>query len=266
MSSEGPRPDTQTRQVLASFYDDAGPPKMSVSASMSSLDAKQASASEAPPAPSIMDMITPVKKGKRKKGAAKRKEGGEGLAGGSGFLDNYNPNYRASMVDKTSSSHSSPHAPSRSPAHASAAPAHSTSAEDALGTPPSSEFLDSFHFVSNMLHRTTQVGVGGGVCGRASEREREREREEEGAPFALPLPAPQVSGAIPIHDDPALEAEQSTAMAKRNEQINELANNVEMNKVITQLRSISRQFEDIVHSVSGHRKELAKSIRQTNPT
>ncbi|GMI21684.1 hypothetical protein TeGR_g9565 [Tetraparma gracilis] len=231
MSSEGPRPDTQTRQVLASFYDDAGPPKMSVSASMSSLDAKQASASEAPPAPSIMDMITPVKKGKRKKGAAKRKEGGEGLAGGSGFLDNYNPNYRASMVDKTSSSHSSPHAPSRSPAHASAAPAHSTSAEDALGTPPSSEFLDSFHFVSNMLHRTTQV-----------------------------------SGAIPIHDDPALEAEQSTAMAKRNEQINELANNVEMNKVITQLRSISRQFEDIVHSVSGHRKELAKSIRQTNTT
>ena len=39
-----------------------------------------------------------------------------------------------------------------------------------------------------------------------------------------------------------------------------------MSKVITQLRMISRQFEDIVHSVAGHRKELAKSIRQTNTT
>ncbi|GMH90704.1 hypothetical protein TrVE_jg5982 [Triparma verrucosa] len=91
------------------------------------------------------------------------------------------------------------------------------------GPPPASDFLDSFHFVSHMLHRATEV-----------------------------------SGAIPSET-----VEDRTA---KHEQIEVLAKNKEMNTVIENMRILSKQFEDIVHSVSSHRKELGRSIRQTHTT
>ncbi|GMH48833.1 hypothetical protein TL16_g00386 [Triparma laevis f. inornata] len=97
------------------------------------------------------------------------------------------------------------------------------SEEEIDGPPPASDFLDSFHFVSHMLHRATEV-----------------------------------SGAIPTET-----VEDRTA---KHEQIEVLAKNKEMNTVIENMRILSKQFEDIVHSVSSHRKELGRSIRQTHTT
>lgn len=97
------------------------------------------------------------------------------------------------------------------------------SEEEIDGPPPASDFLDSFHFVSHMLHRATEV-----------------------------------SGAIPTET-----VEDHTA---KHEQIEVLAKNKEMNTVIENMRILSKQFEDIVHSVSSHRKELGRSIRQTHTT
>ena len=89
--------------------------------------------------------------------------------------------------------------------------------------PISSDFLDSFHFVSHMLHRATEV-----------------------------------SGAIP--------QETVADRTAKHKQIEVLAKNKEMSAVIENMRNLSRQFEDIVHSVSSHRKELGRSIRKTHTT
>jgi len=70
----------------------------------------------------------------------------------------------------------------------------------------------------------------------------------------------EVSGAIPDSEiNPFV-------LSKKHEQIEVLAKNKEMNRVISSLRVLSKQFDDIVHSVSSHRKELGKSIRQTHTT
>jgi len=91
-----------------------------------------------------------------------------------------------------------------------------------------SDFLSSFHFVSHMLHRTTQV-----------------------------------SGDIPTNDETINREREKNA---NDEQIQVLANNKEMNGVIESLRNLSLQFKDIVRSVSGHRKELALNIKKSNTT